>query len=145
MKLTWPRSHSLVILLLIYSAIKKVRMLLHEAPLGTFVHGVSFSWCGTVATPGACSLSTAAVNICIRPYSAGLSFIVQAFTFHIAIMEHVLHHMDVWTSTFLFWVLPRIEGKVCVLVEAEGHVMTTAVISCCTSFSISTCHVGSHK
>ena len=81
-------------------------------------------------------LSTTAVNTCIRPYSASLSFIVQAFTFHISIMEHVLHHIDVWTSTFLFWFLPRIEGKVCVLVEAEGHVMTTAVISCCTNFCV---------
>ena len=38
MKLTWPRSHSLVILNLIHSAAKKVRMTLHDAVLGTFVH-----------------------------------------------------------------------------------------------------------
>ena len=36
------RSHSLVILLLIYSAIKKLHMFLYEALLGTIVHGVSF-------------------------------------------------------------------------------------------------------
>ena len=33
-----PRSHSLVILLLIYSATKKVHMILHEAPSGTIAH-----------------------------------------------------------------------------------------------------------
>ena len=46
----WPRLHSLVILLLMYSATKKVHIILHEAPLGTIVRGVYSLWCGTVAT-----------------------------------------------------------------------------------------------
>ena len=49
MKFTWPRLHFLVILLLIYSATKKEHMILHEAPLGTIVHGVYLLWCGTIA------------------------------------------------------------------------------------------------
>ena len=40
-KSTWPRSHSLVTLLLIYSATKKVRLILHKAPLNIIVHAVS--------------------------------------------------------------------------------------------------------
>ena len=47
-EMTWPRSHSLVILLLIYSATKKVRVILHEAPLGTIVHGAYLLLCGTI-------------------------------------------------------------------------------------------------
>ena len=54
-----------------YSA-TKVHIILHEAPLGTIVHGVYSLWCGTVATcdieifellvPGAFSLSTTTLN-----------------------------------------------------------------------------------
>ena len=38
--LNWPRLHSLVILPLIYSATKKVLMILHDATLGTIARGV---------------------------------------------------------------------------------------------------------
>ena len=41
-KSTRPRSHSLVTLLLIYSATKKVRLILHNAPLYIIVHGAYF-------------------------------------------------------------------------------------------------------
>ena len=50
MKLTWPGSHTLVTLLLIYSATKKARMILHDATLGTFVRGVYLLWCGSIDT-----------------------------------------------------------------------------------------------
>ena len=46
LKMTWPRSHSLVTLLLIYSVTKSVRMILHDASSGTIAHGVLF--CGIV-------------------------------------------------------------------------------------------------
>ena len=73
MKLTWPRSHSLVIVHLIYSATKKVRMILHDAILGTIVHWSVFImvWhhCRPsdieifeLLVPGAFTLSTTAVN-----------------------------------------------------------------------------------
>ena len=42
MKLTWLRSHSLVILLLIYSATRKVLTILHNAPSGTIARGVFY-------------------------------------------------------------------------------------------------------
>ena len=51
MKLTLLRSHSLVILLLIYFGTKKVRTILHDTTLGTIVRGEYLLWCGTVATP----------------------------------------------------------------------------------------------
>ena len=44
LKLTWPRSHSLVTLLLIYSVTKKARMVLHDASSGTIVQGVFLLW-----------------------------------------------------------------------------------------------------
>ena len=40
-KSTWPRSHCLVIFLLIYSVTRKACMILHDASSGTVVHGVS--------------------------------------------------------------------------------------------------------
>ena len=156
MKLTWPRSHSLVIFALDLLCYKEGADAStrgssgHHCPWSVFL--LVWHHCHScdieifeLLVPGAFSLPTTAVNTCTRPYSASLSFIVQAFHSHIAIIEHVLHHIDVWTSTILPWFLPRIEGKVHVLVEAEGHVMTTAVISCGTSFSVSTCHVGTHR
>ena len=47
MKLTWLRSHSLVILLLIFSATFTI---LHDATLGTIARGVHLLWNGTIAT-----------------------------------------------------------------------------------------------
>ena len=51
MTLTWLGSHSLVILLLFYSATKKVRLILHDDTLGAIVRGMYLSWCGAIATP----------------------------------------------------------------------------------------------
>ena len=46
--LSWPWSHFLVILLLIYSVTRRKCSSLHVDTLGTAVHGVS-SWCGNIA------------------------------------------------------------------------------------------------
>ena len=51
LKLTWPRSHCLVTLLLIYSATKKVRLILHDVSSGTNCPWNFFILCGTIATP----------------------------------------------------------------------------------------------
>ena len=48
MNLTWPTLFSLVFLLWIYSATEKVRMLLHEASLGTIA---CLLLRGTIARP----------------------------------------------------------------------------------------------
>ena len=51
MKLTWLRSHSLVMLLLTYSATNKVVTILQNASLGTIASGKYPLWpCGTIAT-----------------------------------------------------------------------------------------------
>ena len=47
LKLNWLRSHSLVTLLLIYSAFRKVFTILHDATLGTVARGVYLLRYGT--------------------------------------------------------------------------------------------------
>ena len=49
MKLTWLRSHSLVILLLMYFVTRKLFTTLHDAPSGTIACGVYLFWYGTIA------------------------------------------------------------------------------------------------
>ena len=50
MNLTWPRSHSLVILHLTYSATKKVVTILRDVSLGAIAHGVSLLFVAPLPT-----------------------------------------------------------------------------------------------
>ena len=51
MKLTWLRSRSLVILLLMYSATRKAFTILNDVSFGHHCPWSIFLWCGTIATP----------------------------------------------------------------------------------------------
>ena len=56
-KSTWPRSHSLVFLLLTYYATRKRYLHLHDDALCTTAHGIPLCFCGSVATPASMSLA----------------------------------------------------------------------------------------